>query len=1205
MEDYEDFVQRRLSQLRKSVEDSKASTPAASLIHFYGKPILLPQLSGEQREEMQRHKNAAKKAGDQRKLQADPRMVYVQSILQSVQLRKTQTLEELFQETGIDAKLPYNHKSNLGSVSQSDIVTGRKDNLTVLPPSDVLDGKDGVGFPPLTSTTYSAFFTPHVTPQPAYTEGCLIDQHEGKESSHPDSFNCASHQSVSSGYVTFENVENVTIGHGRIETASSEENDSTSGFFLHSASNTIAKMPDIINHPPIDGEELENSVPESSFCNNITVDPIKDICWPSPQQDSVICSHFPVGISESSHLDSRKCDDNPPCTAELGKDQNQDTYEGPVSALERSDLLDNPELLTTHHNPTTDQLDFQHDPGKTEDADDQEGDLKPSEEPYRMSLQALLKKSREYRQQQRMLRNQAKNTKIQARTQDQPKARKEEQSLSDKENDEFPLFTVDRKKTRERSGTFSSETSPNKSCESEELIQREGVIKEFSNKANVKCESTHLTGDNNNKAMVGLEGEIASKNKVNCSQEFIMEPKQIEASHQQQSVILTGTSPVQEAFYLANEWSPPSAISIFNDVGKYQTIPAPHFCTSPIHSKSKSTIKDVDGAVDEAETPNRKVLVNMGLNVNSFEAEGNVGFQNSQIKAAFSTVNVVGEGELTQVLAKSSQHIDQLESNLSSLKVLISDLESTLTENSENHSQTQNSPPNDFCFKGIEYSSHFKKDQLGQSDGDDSGYRHYTEQDQRHREFKKRRSNNSKNSHEDIGPEPSISHMDSLPLTVQESSNGAVHLKAATVAKIFTSERGKEKGSVKGRQTKNSAQHVCIKQQPTAKCLLSQTQRMRIPDVFRNFPPETTVSCEVSVRSDASNQPAQRKNESAEEGKDSTRSPSLNQSYDVDTPSGLWHLEGPGGNLGSKGYCVQEKDLTPESGSEGQGGVSKVKRRLLMHLTEDAEEKNPDTRDRAGAAITPDSSTARVWWHEGGLKDKQQQMKRAHAAQVRALQDQHRRQQEELLQALAVRYLLLQNVSFPCPKSSSSFGDTLTFPSFFQPPSSLPERYCPLVLATVKGFLTRRLLRTDRVAQLRRTIKDTQQFLQAFQQQSPGRAEFCCKQDVLLQERVALQLRAARYEVYDIFFSLSAAERMQMISWDRELARERELRLQSEHTGRPRGKSSLSAATQKSLERKRGAMIQKKAAERHRGVMRRAGHTSGFSAEQPLETKER
>jgi len=41
-----------------------------------------------------------------------------------------------------------------------------------------------------------------------------------------------------------------------------------------------------------------------------------------------------------------------------------------------------------------------------------------------------------------------------------------------------------------------------------------------------------------------------------------------------------------------------------------------------------------------------------------------------------------------------------------------------------------------------------------------------------------------------------------------------------------------------------------------------------------------------------------------------------------------------------------------------------------------------------------------------------------------------------------------------------------------------------------------------------------------------------------------VQLRAARYEVHDIFFSLSAGERMELISWDRELAKKRALRRQ-------------------------------------------------------------
>lgn len=107
----------------------------------------------------------------------------------------------------------------------------------------------------------------------------------------------------------------------------------------------------------------------------------------------------------------------------------------------------------------------------------------------------------------------------------------------------------------------------------------------------------------------------------------------------------------------------------------------------------------------------------------------------------------------------------------------------------------------------------------------------------------------------------------------------------------------------------------------------------------------------------------------------------------------------------------------------------------------------------------------------------------------------------------------------------------------------------------------------------------------------------------MLQERVALQLRAARYEVYDVFFSLTASEQMQLIRWDRELAGERRLRRQNGQAGFPQGKSSLSAATQKSLKRKRERMIQKKAAECRRGATVRTGQKSGFSDEKPQETK--
>ncbi|XP_073328495.1 uncharacterized protein cp110 [Pagrus major] len=1184
MEDYDKFVQHRLSYLRKSEEEHNKPSPASSLIRFYGQPILPPLLSGEQREEMQRHREAAQKAAVHRKLKDDARMAYVQTILQSVQLRKTPTLEELLQESDINTKYSYSQNSSGGSVLQNSYFIGTKESLLLSPPPEKKE-KDGVSLPPLTSTTYSAFFASNVTPQ----EGSLIDRQYSQQGSQPGFLHGASHQSVSSGYVTYENVENITSVSGGIDAGRercgfgpSEGAYNSGCFFLHNTSDTIAKMPDIISHPPIDGEELERSGLESSFCTDVIV--VEDISCSSLQEDSIICDHSPVEKSESSHVDSTVGDDNLSVTTvpDTDKDHSLD-IEVPVSSSENSGLSDSPELshiLSTHHCPTA-ELHIQYDPTETEPADNHVDEAEPSEEPYHLSLQALLKKSQEYRRRQRMLRNQAKNTKIQERTQEQARARTEEWSLSDKENDEFSYkgtVTTEGKKTTERKGTFiqSVETSPKKSWESERINESEL----FGKKENFESERTHLTGDGNTKAIANVKEETTFKNnRLNNSQEVITEPKQISAFPQQQPTMPTETSHIQEAFYLTTY---PTAFH--RGVGKFHTIPAPNFCRSPVRCKSKGGIQDEEAA-DGAETSNRKVSVNTSLN-----EQVNQEIQNGHT-TVFSTVNLMVEGDVTRVPARSSQHIDQLESNLSGLKVLISDLESTLTEKLGNQSQTGSNTQNEFSFEGINHCEQIKNEhvQIRQSECDDDSNE------------RRQSLDNIKNMHEDTGPEPSISDMDDVPHIVHLKGTEAVNLSELRLVKSLATERAKEKGTYNEGLTKSYGQHGgCRKQQPPAKCILSVAQRLRIPSVFRNDPSETTAPPNVSVLSDTSNFPLERRNETAVEGPDSTHLPSLNQSYDVDAPSGLWFLEGSGSDLSSK-------HLTPDSGGEGQDGESKVRRRLLMHVTEEMQEKSADVSRGACFVVRPNSSTPRAAarWQEGHCvqKDKQEQLKQAHAAQVRALQEEHRRQQEELLQALAERYHLLQSVSFPCSMSGSRLGDTMTFSTLSQPPSPLSECYRPLLLAAVKGFLTRRLLKTERVAQLVRTIRDTQHFLQALQQQSPSRGEFCSRQDLFLQERVTLQLRAAHYEVYDIFFSLSARERMQLISWDRELVRERELRRQSGQTGHPRGKTSLSAATQKSLERKRGMMIQKKAAGRHRGVVTRTGHSTRFSAEQPPETK--
>ncbi|XP_069066343.1 centriolar coiled-coil protein of 110 kDa isoform X2 [Pleurodeles waltl] len=124
------------------------------------------------------------------------------------------------------------------------------------------------------------------------------------------------------------------------------------------------------------------------------------------------------------------------------------------------------------------------------------------------------------------------------------------------------------------------------------------------------------------------------------------------------------------------------------------------------------------------------------------------------------------------------------------------------------------------------------------------------------------------------------------------------------------------------------------------------------------------------------------------------------------------------------------------------------------------------------------------------------------------------------------------------------------------------------VTALAKGFLTRRLMQTDKLKQLKKTVHDTAEFLKMFQSEVPMKRGAVSAQDASLQERVLAQLRAALYEIHDIFFVMDASERMSILEHDREVLREKMIR-QMEKMKSPRERVSLSAATQKSLDRKK------------------------------------
>ncbi|XP_004450467.2 centriolar coiled-coil protein of 110 kDa isoform X2 [Dasypus novemcinctus] len=122
------------------------------------------------------------------------------------------------------------------------------------------------------------------------------------------------------------------------------------------------------------------------------------------------------------------------------------------------------------------------------------------------------------------------------------------------------------------------------------------------------------------------------------------------------------------------------------------------------------------------------------------------------------------------------------------------------------------------------------------------------------------------------------------------------------------------------------------------------------------------------------------------------------------------------------------------------------------------------------------------------------------------------------------------------------------------------------ITAVAKGFLTRRLMQTEKLKQLRQTVKDTMEFIRSFHSEAPLKRGFVSAQDASLQERVLAQLRAALYGIHDIFFVMDAAERMSILHHDREVRREKMLR-QMDKVKSPR--VALSAATQKSLDRKK------------------------------------
>lgn len=120
--------------------------------------------------------------------------------------------------------------------------------------------------------------------------------------------------------------------------------------------------------------------------------------------------------------------------------------------------------------------------------------------------------------------------------------------------------------------------------------------------------------------------------------------------------------------------------------------------------------------------------------------------------------------------------------------------------------------------------------------------------------------------------------------------------------------------------------------------------------------------------------------------------------------------------------------------------------------------------------------------------------------------------------------------------------------------------------AMARGHLTRRLMKTQRVQSIIQTIKDTLECALRLHGEPHICSGLVTAQDVELHQRLITQLTSACHELHDVFFNISTAERMHLIS---------QLRSQKAHPAMRIAKScmeqapkKISLATQKVLERR-------------------------------------
>ena len=897
-------------------------------------------------------------------------------------------MEELLQESDICIKPSYSQNTSGGSASQVHFIDETtKDSLLLLPPI-VRKREDGLSPPRLELTVSSAFLISNVTPQGSYNESCLADQHDSQQERQQSSPNGAIHESVSSGYMSFENVENTAFVSGMIDAgsgicgfSSSEGPDSMVRFFLQSTSNTITNMPEMICPPPVDGEELERSGLELSLCNNFIAE--QDICCTSFQDDSATCDSLTAETSESSLLENTESGDDVQSTGkhDLDRDHILDRSEDPVSQsnlcpgyicqrVRESYTIPAPHFCTS---PVCSKCRVTIKNGEPVDGaetskgkvgvntllhEDQTDELERNlghqnsltAVPSTVNLMvpgAFVKISEHIEQ----LGSNLSSLKVLiSYLESTVKENRENHSQTESEDPVSLLENSGFSDNSELSDTLSTHCNPAAQLhtEHEPTEPADSSVDE----AKPSKEPYHMSLEallkKSHKRMLR---NLAKKKKV---QRRNQEPK---------------TRPEKQSLSDKENEESPCKGTVTPEEKKTRMIESDFTGKiTDVKSESKhltgdSNTKEIT-RVEEEEITLKNNKLNSSQEVLTEPKQISAIIQ-QQPAAVPSTVNLMVPGAFVNI----SEHIEQLESTLSSLKVLMSDLESTAKENLENHSKTERTTESEFICKGVEQAEQSRNAQHVQlcpndcdSFEDNLGDADFDSSDSEYRDLPSRQStDHNKESKEDTGPEPIFSDAEDFSVDLLGKGDESVGSREIRLVKTLLTERGKEKGTGKERLPVNYGLHGSSRMQPPpAKCILSAAQRMHIPVVFRDIPSEIVVPCSASLLSDTSIQSVERRNEMAVEGLNSSQLPSLNKSYDVDTPSDLWLLDGSGSDSGSKSGLVEGKHMTPECRDEGQGRLAKVKRRLLMQTAEDTQGRSPDTNGGGvGRVVRPSSSTPR------------------------------------------------------------------------------------------------------------------------------------------------------------------------------------------------------------------------------------------------------